>query len=342
MYSQKLYRVFVASVLSLGILVPTGCKMGPNSPGFRHSVDMLRVERDAAEDEYYNLKQKHDEALWKIEDLETQIKSIQEESNTRGVSYDQLDPIDDLQQGGFNTSFKTNEVSAAEFQSNEENAEFVEPGNSPVSKVIPEGDSEVSYVDVDPSMTKGFDSHGKSGDDGIVVAVRPMDASDQFVPVAAPITISLIDPARSGIRQRVGLWKFTAQQVANRIDFDNKAFLFRLPWQRTAPIHSDLKLFIRFEANDGKRETEMDLPVVLDGAPKSRWTKLEADSTTPESLVEPPKSTFTMRESNSEPSGEWTVLESDPNSSQMGSASSGSAGSSPSVQIARPEWSPYR
>ena len=306
-----------------------GCSFGPNSPNVRNALDMLRVERDAAEDEYYALKQEHDEALWKIEDLESQLKSLQEDNRNVGVSFEQMEPIDSVDRG-FNTSFedvgyKNDAPAPSGDPGPNENADYVEPARvrhsgSSLRKSQGGEESEVSYIDIETRMTRGFDSHGKSGDDGIVVAIKPMDSSDQFLAIAAPVTISLIDPARDGIRQRVGLWKFTAKQVANRVDFKNKVFLFRLPWQRSAPTNSDLKLFIRYEANDGKREAEMDLPVALDNAPKSSWQTVEAG---PDSENVSPSTTFTMSDSDA--------------NSPAASKSSGST-----LKIARPEWSPYR
>ena len=338
MHSHKIRNGILVIPIGLVLISLLGCsQFGPNSPNVRNAMDMLRIERDAAEDEYYALKQEHDEALWKIEDLESQLKSIQEDDRTMGVSYEEVESIDSMDRG-FNTSFEnanssfkkngapgSGSISPNETTRPNEDADYVEPASNGIRKSSSKrstesGESDVSYIDIEPRMTRGFDSHGKSGADGIVVAIKPMDSSNQFLAIAAPVTISLIDPAQKGIRQRVGLWKFTAKQVANRIDFDNKVFLFRLPWQRSAPVHSDLKLFIRYEANDGMREAEMDLPVSIDDAPTSSWKTVQPG---PDAENVAPRTTFTMSDSNTD---------SDQPSSDANSP----------LQIARPEWSPYR
>ena len=248
---------FCAGILMLA-LIPAGCSFGPQSPNVRNALDMLRIERDAAEDQYYQLNENHDEALWTIEDLESSLKGIQEENgsnNALNEPLELLNPVGD---------------EVTQFQSPDEPT-----GTIQTTSFVDSNQSEVSEISIDAQLTRGFDSHGKSGDDGIVVAIKPTNESGEFVPIAAPVTISLIDPARNGLRQRVGLWKFTSQQVANRFDRQESAFVFRMPWQRNAPINSNLKLFVRFQANDGKRETEMDLNVVLDGQPRSRWTQVD-------------------------------------------------------------------
>ena len=274
---------------------------------------MLRIERDAAEDEYYDLKQKHDEAMWQIEDLESQIKSMQESGAAASVSHEEdLLPLEDVEP----VATAPNNYEPVVLQS-----------DAPVA--IGERQSEVAYVDIDTRLTRGFDSHGKPGDDGVVVAIKPMDEAGQFLPIAAPVQISLIDPARSGIRQRVGLWSFNSQQVASRIDHKNGAFLFRLPWQRSAPLHSDLKLFVRFQADDGKRETEMDLAVSVDGQPvppsqpTSQWTE--------------------VKKSDDASTGSYDLSPSTIQSPLVDTNLSAPSKSTDSpLRVARPEWSPYR
>lgn len=341
--------------LSLISLMQAGCSLGRNHPDIQNALEMARIERDAAEDHYYELKHQHDEALWKIEDLETQLKGIQEDSGNatsashlmpeRGAhtfEHEPLEVIDDLD--GSSAS------SPNEFPSRNES-----PRNK-VSLVTAETESvqsEVSYIDIDPQLTRGFDSHGKSGDDGIVVAIKPMDSNEKFVAIAAPLTVSLIDPSQQGIRQRVGLWKFTAKQVANRIDHQASAFVFRLPWQRNAPQSSQLKLFVRYQANDGKRETNMDLFVGLDGAPRVQGARPQSSGTSASTSQTPPSKWTEVSQpgKNIDLSPQSVIVDSGsingasldtnrPNST-TGLSGTTTQGTS-STRVARPEWSPYR
>lgn len=299
--------------LSIVALIQAGCSFGPQSPNVRNALDMLRIERDAAEDQYYDLKEKHEKALWKIEDLESSLKGIQEQTIQKPSAANETfaEPLELLDAAGDGiTQFQSPPQPTGKIQP----ASFVEPNQS-----------EVNEIRIDPQMTRGFDSHGKSGDDGIVVAVQPTDQTGEFVPIAAPITVSLIDPSRNGIRQRVGLWKFTSQQVANRFDRQNSAFVFRMPWQRNAPINSNLKLFVRFQANDGKRETSMDLNVVLDGQPRARWTQVDestdSNSASPRTVHLTPASPSTGTDAT-----QITPVQQEDSS----------------IRIARPIWSPTR
>lgn len=355
MRSREFWNRLVILVLggTLGTALP-GCSFGPRNPNVQNALDMLRIERDAAEDQYYSLKQRHDEALWQIEDLEAQLKKIQEQAPASGVSYEQLEDLEMLDEVDAEAGLNAYSDQDSEMLTD---SNWVDPRSVRVSNTrapvrtapdsrspaapaikapatdIPANDaaasrneeeSEVSSIDIDTLMTRGFDSHGKTGDDGLLVAIRPLDESGQFVPIAAPVTISLIDPARNGIRQRVGLWKFSSEQVASRIDFDKQVFLFRLPWQRQTPINPDLKLFVRFQADDGKRESEMDIRVVLDDTPRSGWTPVGPANDDID--LSPPRIASVPRSESDEPA----------------KSGASSPATESSIQIARPEWSPIR
>ncbi|MEE2641263.1 MAG: hypothetical protein VX768_11600 [Planctomycetota bacterium] len=314
-YTDRLIRRGWAAglpVTGIFILLACGCSLGSRHPEVQLAMEMLRVERDAAEDQFYDLKQEHDEALWKIEELETQLKGIQEAPSAKGVSHEWLEPLQDSQAG------RQMGTTVA----------HVEAISLPSPDALNTGDSngrfsEVKAIEIDPHLTRGFDSHGKSGDDGIVVALKPVDKQGDFLPIAAPVTVSLIDPARNGIRQRVGLWKFSAQQVANRLDSESSVFLFRLPWQRAAPIHPELKLFVRFQADDGKREAEMDFQAVLDGQPRSRWTPISGEKNVAAASDGHPPARLQLKQ---------TVV----------GKSNDSEEEPPVDRIARPVWSPIR
>lgn len=325
------YRVLRRPILAIAgfCLIVTGCSFGPNNPNVRNALEMLRIERDAAEDEYYNLKHKHDEALWRIEDLENQLKSIQEESpaDFPEPGLDPLQPADDAT------------ALLDQRQNLPESAPSVERPNVPETDTVKAsydeskaGDSrsDVDRIVIDKALTRGFDSHGKSGDDGVVIAIEPQDENGVTIPVAAPVTISLIDPSRKGIRQRVGLWKFTARQVAARYDSSQQVFLFRLPWQRNAPINSRLKLFVRFQANDGNRELESDLEVALDDQPRKDWTVVDSD----EGRQPETESIPSVASLNGSRSVDGRIHSS--NESDSTTAGGGNSG------IVRPKWSPDR
>ena len=66
-------------LMSLGLMLATGCKLGRNDPQIQNAFEMLRIERDAAEDQYYQAKMQQEKAQWRIEDLEEQLKQVRDD-----------------------------------------------------------------------------------------------------------------------------------------------------------------------------------------------------------------------------------------------------------------------
>ena len=71
----------------------------------------------------------------------------------------------------------------------------------------------------------------------------PKTAFGEFIPIAGRVMISLLDPAQKGQAQRVAMWDFTAEHVAQRMvrsDKDGRGILLYLPWQTVTPKNTRL------------------------------------------------------------------------------------------------------
>lgn len=107
--------------------------------------------------------------------------------------------------------------------------------------------------EIDARQTRGFDSDGFPGDDG--VAIRLLPRFDQRAPgMLGELTFSVIDPDQPQDSQRLGLWKYTPEESARLVRQDGSGAVIeaRLPWQRGPARHENLLLFVRLRTPDGR------------------------------------------------------------------------------------------
>lgn len=137
-------------------------------------------------------------------------------------------------------------------------------------------DWNVTRVSIDTTKSRGYDSDGVIGDEGVVLVVHPLNAAGQSIPVFAPMKVSIIDPASEGEAQRVGLWEFTAEELEYRqppASTTGQGITIRLPWAHGTPRHSRVIVFVRYEAPDaGQVETKQEIVVELGSADRSAWS----------------------------------------------------------------------
>ncbi len=314
--------------LSLGLMLVTGCKLGRNDPQIQNAFEMLRIERDAAEDQYYQAKMQQEQAQWRIEDLEEQLKKVQEDQSSA------IAP-EDIEQPSVNS---TTSRSVRQDQNEYTRADVSQDGyssdqiNTSAEFVPSNDDSTVSSIEIDPNLTRGFHDRGKPGDDGTIIAFRVLNRFGKPLNAVGTVRISLIDPARRNIRGFVGTWDIAKEDVAEWYDTKANAFVFKLPWLRGTPKNPDLKAFVQFDEGEFVHETSADLHIVLDGQPKARWTKAPTESSITESslpnlndpqLADSPTNNPVENSTNAQSS----ILDS---------------GELSETRIARPKWTPYR
>ena len=92
---------------------------------------------------------------------------------------------------------------------------------------------------LEPSSTRGRDVDGIKGDEGLELLIQPRTAAGKVKLQAGELTISLIDPAETPDRQRIGLWKFLSEET--KLFFasaqqENQGILLHLPW---GPVDAD-------------------------------------------------------------------------------------------------------
>jgi len=136
-------------------------------------------------------------------------------------------------------------------------------------------DTEVDRISLDPGLTGALDRHGNPSSELLSVVIDQRDARDARVVAPGDISIVVVDPALEGREAKIARWDFDSEEVASHVrrNRDGGSLQFELPWPKP-PEHSDLRLFVRFTAFDG-RKLEANLPIEarLADTKRREWSK---------------------------------------------------------------------
>lgn len=136
-------------------------------------------------------------------------------------------------------------------------------------------DPHITHIVFNDRRTGGADLDGSPGDEGITVVVEPRNANGQFVPLAGPMTVVVLDPQMKGEDARVARWEVESTD-ASRSLFEigpNRGIYLELPWQHAPPQHSRVHVFARYETVDGRRlVADQQITIERQDDISSRWT----------------------------------------------------------------------
>jgi hypothetical protein len=140
-------------------------------------------------------------------------------------------------------------------------------------------DKKVTHIFVNPLHTCGMDFDHAPGDDGVSILIEPRNSGNQFVPVAAPVSVVVLDSSKSGDDARIARWDFTQAEAAEKIvSGDKRGIHLKLPWPTRPPAGAKLDIYVRYETPDGKKlQGEKEVVVALPGQYSQRWTPRPAD-----------------------------------------------------------------
>ena len=184
--------------------------------------------------------------------------------------------------------------------------------------------AQISRLQINPSVSRGENTDGVAGDDGLKLLLQPMTDDGTVVEQAGNLTISVVDPAAEQGQQQVGYWEFVRSETElffARDEFDNRGLLLNLPWGDDAPTNANLNVFVRYETESGNVIETTD-SVTID--PPEEW------------LVYPAAEEF-----DDDSSGDWYRGQARQRS--YGKASSvSSRQTSDDSYYSRPAWKPVR
>jgi hypothetical protein len=111
----------------------------------------------------------------------------------------------------------------------------------------------VTGVKVNSLLTGGVDLDSKPGDELWTTVITPHDVDGETVKLPADLELELVDLNQPEDQRRVGVWKFSSQEVRSRwySGFAGSGFRFELPWQ-SAPASEELTLLVRMKSQDGR------------------------------------------------------------------------------------------
>lgn len=140
---------------------------------------------------------------------------------------------------------------------------------------------EVVDITVNRSISRGYDSDGNAGDDGLKVLIQPIDGRGEIVEQSGDVTISVIDPeAPQGSRQ-IGYWEFVqseAELFLARDEYNNRGILLELPWEDSIPRNSQLTVYVRFRSPAG-RISETTTQLIVDPPSQARISRVGKSKT---------------------------------------------------------------
>ena len=133
----------------------------------------------------------------------------------------------------------------------------------------------VQQITLHQLMTGGYNAGGRPGHEGITAVIEPRGAGGRLVKAAAPVSVVVLDKALSGPAARVARWDFSADQISAtwRKTTFGEGFQLQMPWPEAPPAHGQLKLFVRYTTDDGRKlQTSRDVDVQLPGQRAVSWS----------------------------------------------------------------------
>jgi len=147
------------------------------------------------------------------------------------------------------------------------------PNDGGKQPLLAEQGGQVTQLRIDTEHTGGHNLDGRSGDDGLMLVIHPLDEQGRSLHVPAAVSIVLLDPALKGEAARVARWDFTADEVASAIRATGGAqagIPLKVVWRNVMPQNEVLHLFVRYTTADGRRlEDQTEIRIRLPGSPAS-------------------------------------------------------------------------
>ncbi len=131
---------------------------------------------------------------------------------------------------------------------------IVQPASHDESFELSETHFQITGLKINQLLTGGFNRDGQPGDDQVTLVFAPIDRREQPVQVPGRVECELLDLARTGEQQRLGLWTFdaTKTRAAWQKTLGSFGYRLELPWQ-TLPTSDRLELRVRFDSQHGDR-----------------------------------------------------------------------------------------
>lgn len=207
---------------------------------------------------------------------------------------------------------------------------------------------------INKQMTGGLDRDHRGGDEGLTLLVEPRDAAGEMVKATGTISVVAMDPSIEGDGARVARWDFQPDELSRHFRNSSlaKGYQLELPWPGQQPASRDLRLFVRYTTEEGRRIT-VDAPVAVRHTSQppvaSRQEAVRSGSDS-ESASRPSKRSPTSRlksRSAGRTRGDVSSVDDEASDDELATTPRGKRnGTDGEIRQAsradRPEWKPFR
>ncbi len=116
-------------------------------------------------------------------------------------------------------------------------------------------DTRVVELAFHPSLSRAINLDDRDDDDGLYLVLQPKNERGQMVPVAAALTIFVLDPNREGDKAKIGRWEYSAADVQSKLEpiGTNQGIHFTLPWNGPDPSADRVMVFALYKFDNGQQ-----------------------------------------------------------------------------------------
>lgn len=136
-------------------------------------------------------------------------------------------------------------------------------------------DRVVTQFTLNPRLTGGYQADDTPGDDGVMVVIEPQNEAGQYVPLAGPVSVVLLDPTYAGKEAFVDRWDYDIADATTHLKTTllGKGIHLKIPWTDGPPEHENLQLHVRYTTEDGEvLQEKKDIKIDLRGGTSQSWT----------------------------------------------------------------------
>lgn len=243
-------------------------------------------------------------------------------------------------------------------------SELPPPVNGPA--LTPEPiDGKVTHLFLNPILTRGANFDSQPGDDGLALVLEPRNQAGEFVPVAGPVTVSVLDPTKQGDAARLAFWNLDEKLVRQRVSrqSQSRGIQLQLPWPGAVPETNQVKLYVRYETADGRKvHVQHNLILNPTDHASQRWTPRASERARPDlptapQVVSGPQGTKSLDAANpplpapavqsdltkvTPPAANQVIQEPAAPQTNVAENSAPLLAPPPKQPIVRPQWQPIR
>ncbi len=116
-------------------------------------------------------------------------------------------------------------------------------------------DRRVVEVAFHPILSRSVNFDDDDYDDGLFLVLQPRNQQGQFVPTAAALVVEVVDAGRDGDQSKIGLWRYSASEVAGKMQpiGSQQGIHLTLPWNGPNPKADRVMVKVTYSFENGRQ-----------------------------------------------------------------------------------------